>query len=85
MLSMRTGWPVVEGTVSLPTDVDVAALALEHADLDRVLLAGFAIRRDLVVAGDHQPERVADRRHAHAEVGARDRSTATCTSGLASL
>ena len=69
MLSMRTGRPVSDDTVSLPIVVDVAALALEHADLHRVLLAGFAVRRDLVVAGHHQPQRVADRRHAHAEVG----------------
>ena len=53
-----------------PADhVDVATLTLQHADLDRILLARFAVRGDLVVARHHQPQRVADRRHAHAEVG----------------
>ena len=69
MLSIRTGWPDRRGDGELAHHVDVAALALQHANRDRVLLAGFAIRRDLVVAGHHQPERVADRRHAHAQVG----------------
>ena len=66
---MRTGLPVSDDTVSLPTVLDVAALVLQHADLHRILLAGFTIAGDLVVAGHHQPQRVADRRHAHAEVG----------------
>ena len=57
------------GHRQLADHVDVAALALQHANGDRVLLAGLAIRRDLVVAGHHQPERAADRRHAHAQVG----------------
>ena len=57
------------GDRQLADHVDVAALALQHANRHGVLLAGFAIRRDLVVAGHHQPERVADRRHAHPEVG----------------
>src|SRR5438128_146649 len=48
---------------------EVAALALEHANLDWVLLRTLPIRRDLVVAGDRQAERVADRRHAHAKIG----------------
>ena len=69
MLSIRTGWPDRRSDGELADHVDVAALALQHADRDRVLFAGFAIRRDLVVAGHHQPERVADRRHAHTQVG----------------
>jgi hypothetical protein len=49
------------GDRELAHHIDVAALALQHANRHRVLLAGFAIRRDLVVTGHHQPERVADR------------------------
>ena len=68
MLSMRTG-PVVRGN-GQPADLfDIAALALEHADLDGILLLPFLVERDLVVAGDRQPKRIADRRHPHAEVG----------------
>ena len=53
-----------------PADLlDVAPLVLEHADLDRVLLLAFLVERDLVVAGHREPQRVADGRHPHAEVG----------------
>ena len=53
-----------------PSDLrDVAPLVLEHADLDRVLLGTFLVERDLVVAGHREPERVADGRHPHAEIG----------------
>ena len=47
----------------------VAPLILEDADLDRVLLLPFLVERDPVVAGHGQPQRVADRRHPHAEIG----------------
>ena len=69
MLSMRTGWPVDGRDRQLADRLDVAPLALEHADLHRVLLAGLAVGRDLVVARHHQAQRVADRRHADAEIG----------------
>ena len=68
MLSMRTG-PVADGTVSRPISSMSPPLVLEHADLDRVLLLPFLVERDLIVAGDGQPQRVADRRHPHAEIG----------------
>ena len=68
MLSMRTG-PLGDGTVSRPICSRVAPLVLEHADLDRVLLLPFLVERDLVVAGHRQPQRVADGRHPHAEIG----------------
>ena len=68
MLSIRTG-PFADGTVRRPISLDVAALVLEHADLDRVLLLPFLEEGDLIVARHRQPQRVADRRHPHAEVG----------------
>ena len=48
---------------------DVAALILEDANLDRVLLLAFLVERDLIVTRHRQPQRVADRRHPHAEIG----------------
>jgi hypothetical protein len=52
-----------------PADLlDVAALILAHPDLHRVLFGPFLVERDLVVAGHGQPQRVADRRHPHAEI-----------------
>ena len=46
MLSIAHRLPLdVDGTVSLPIVADVAALALEHANLHRVLLAALAVGR----------------------------------------
>ena len=68
MLSMRTG--PARRRHRQPADLrDVAPLVLEHADLDRILLLPFLEERDLVVAGDGEPQRVADGRHPHAEIG----------------
>ena len=53
-----------------PADlVRVAALVLEDADLDRILLLPFLVERDLIVARHREAQRVADRRHPHAEIG----------------
>lgn len=49
--------------------VDVPSLILLDADLHRIPLATLAIVRDLVIARDHQTQRVVDGRHPHAEVG----------------
>ena len=67
MLSIRTG-PFADGTVSRPISSTSPPLVLEDADLHRVLLLAFLVERNLVVAGHRQPQRVADRRHADAEV-----------------
>ncbi len=68
MLSMRTG-PVSDGTVSRPISAMSPTLVLEHPDLDRILLGPLLVERDLVVAGHGQPQNVADRGHADAQVG----------------
>ena len=49
--------------------LDIAALALEDANLDWVLLLTFLEVGDLIVARHRQAKRVANRRHAHAEIG----------------
>ena len=46
----------------------VAPLVLEHANLDWILLLSFLVEGDSIVAGDGEAERVADRRHPHAEI-----------------
>ena len=52
-----------------PADLrDVAALALQHADLDRILFLPFLEERDLVVARHGETQRVPDGRHPHAEI-----------------
>jgi serine/threonine protein kinase HipA of HipAB toxin-antitoxin module len=59
-----------------PDGADVAPLILEDTDLHRILLAALAVGRNLIVAGDHQPQRAADRRDPDAEIrraGAVDR------------
>ena len=68
MLSMRTG-PFGRRHRQPADLLRVAPLVLEHPDLDRVLLLPFLVERNLVVAGHRQPQRVADRRHPHAEIG----------------
>ena len=69
MLSMRTELARGRRDRQLADRLDVAPLALQHAHLDRILLRALAKVRDLVVAGDHQPQRVADGLHADAEIG----------------
>ena len=68
MLSMRTG-PFGRRNGEPADFRDVAALALEHADLDRILLLSFLVEGDLVVARHGEAQRVADGRHPHAEIG----------------
>src|SRR5262249_14691684 len=46
----------------------VAPLVFEHPDLDRILLLPFLVERDAIVAGDGEAQRIADRRHPHAEI-----------------
>src|SRR5262245_6345034 len=52
----------------LGNTVDVAALIFQHADLHRVLFGPFSVPCDLIVARNHEAERISDGRHAYAEV-----------------
>ena len=68
MLSMRTG-PAADGTVSRPISSMSRRCSSQHAHLDRILLGPFLVERNLIVARDRQPQRVAHRRHPDAEIG----------------
>ena len=68
MLSIRTG-PFADGTVSRP----ISSMSRRWFSSTRILTGycscPFLVEGDLIVPGDRQPQRVADRRHPHAEIG----------------
>ena len=66
---MRTRPPLRDGDHQSADRVDVVALILAHAHLDRVALAAFAEAGDLVFAADHQPQRAGQVGDADAKVG----------------
>ena len=68
MLSIRT-WPVADGTVSRPISAMSRRWFSSTRILTGILLGPFLVERDLVVAGHREPQRVADGRHPHAEIG----------------